>query len=523
MQKASSWVHMVGASVRGAAHARADLPNQDAYTWAPSSEGGGGVVAAVSDGHGSKKSFRSKQGAKYAVDVTRTLLLSQLNDLAGMPVERGTQLLQQLARPIVEKWTAEVLLDLREHPFEPDELASLSAGDQREVHNNPLLGYGATLLATVITQAGTYYLQLGDGDIVAVARDGTAWFPLPADDRLAGNETTSLCLPQAWNTVRVSGDYLRQAPRLIMLSTDGYANSFQSDQAFLQVGADLIPMIEQRGIKAIEESLEDWLQQTTEGGAGDDVTLVIASLSLPAGDGRTTAPAPVASPAPKHSAVRQSSIRRPPTKPPTTPIPDRHSRESFAEGGQPSRPQNEVSSGHPWNKSQNARSEPSRGAPPSPPSGRGVSSEPTDSRPARNAAIVVAAAAAIVIAVLAAFALFDDPTPPQAEQPTAAGSEEATPDPPRSSGYQPEDSGQAVTRLQAEGRTWLLLNGQLFVGNGNNPATYYRCLAATPGAGWATMTLEGTTIHLRGPNGVRQIDNVSDCDLRPASQLGRRN
>ena len=88
-------------------------------------------------------------------------------------------------------------------------------------------------------------ILIENGDIVAVAADGTAWFPLPADHRLAGNETTSLCLPQAWDTVRVCGDALREAPRLIMLSTDGYANSFQSDRAFLQVGADLLPMIEQ--------------------------------------------------------------------------------------------------------------------------------------------------------------------------------------------------------------------------------------------------------------------------------------
>jgi hypothetical protein len=133
---------------------------------------------------------------------------------------------------------------------------------------------------------------------------------------LAGNETTSLCLPKTWNAVRVWGDSLREAPRLIMLSTDGYANSFQSDRAILQVGADLLPMIEQRGIESIEESLEDWLQQTTEGDAGDDVTLVIASLSLPAGYGRTTAPVASPLPAPKRSAVHRSSIGRPPTKPP---------------------------------------------------------------------------------------------------------------------------------------------------------------------------------------------------------------
>jgi Protein phosphatase 2C len=374
-------------------------------------------------------------------------------------------------------------------------------------------------LATVITQSGTYYLQLGDGDIVAVAADGTAWFPLPADHRLAGNETTSLCLPQAWDTVRVCGDALRDAPRLIMLSTDGYANSFQSDRAFLQVGADLLPMIEQRGIEAIEESLEDWLQQTTEGGAGNDVTLVIASLSLPAGYGRTTAPVPSQLPDPKRSAVHRSGVGRPPTKPPTTPISDRGKRERFADDEQPTRAQHAGPASRPRDGSRSARSGSRRGAPPNQPSGRGVPSEPTESGPARNVAIVAAAAVAIVIAGLVVLLLPSDPdTPPQAQQTTAARSEEGTQEPPRSSGNQPADSSQSVTLLQTGGRSWLLLNGRLFVGNGDNPASYDRVCAA--GEGWATMTLDGNTLHLQGPDGVGEID-VRDFERGQARQFGQ--
>ena len=55
----------------------------------------------------------------------------------------------------------------------------------------PELAYGATLLAAAATDRVLLYLQLGDGEILSVTAQGTTTRPLPPDDRLIANQTTS--------------------------------------------------------------------------------------------------------------------------------------------------------------------------------------------------------------------------------------------------------------------------------------------------------------------------------------------
>ncbi|MFM7713741.1 MAG: protein phosphatase 2C domain-containing protein, partial [Microcystis sp.] len=55
----------IGESVKGASHVRSGLPNQDAIRWFPESGIGLPLILAVSDGHGSAKSFRSDRGSRF--------------------------------------------------------------------------------------------------------------------------------------------------------------------------------------------------------------------------------------------------------------------------------------------------------------------------------------------------------------------------------------------------------------------------------------------------------------------------
>jgi serine/threonine protein phosphatase PrpC len=64
-------------------------------------------------------------------------------------------------------------------------------------------------------------------------------------------------------------------PVLILLATDGYANSFVNEAAFLQVGTDILEMIRADGLEAVQESLETWLSEASQAGSGDDITLGI--------------------------------------------------------------------------------------------------------------------------------------------------------------------------------------------------------------------------------------------------------
>ena len=283
----------IGASVRGAAHGRTGLPNPDAIAWAaadgrgarPGSatdedSGSAALVLTVSDGHGSAKCFRSASGARFAVeaalDVVNRLLASppDVTDLAA---------LQAATEAMVWRWKAAVAADVCAHPLTEAELDTVERKDgpgaRRAVECNPGLAYGATLLAALATDAYLVYFQLGDGDILAVADDGEVVRPLADDPRLFADATTSLCARDAARQFRVGlqrlGDGAPPPPALIVLATDGYANSFRTDAGFVKVGADLLETVRREGLEAVDACLASWLHEASEFGSGDDVTVGI--------------------------------------------------------------------------------------------------------------------------------------------------------------------------------------------------------------------------------------------------------
>jgi serine/threonine protein phosphatase PrpC len=276
-----SW-QVIGQSVRGASHVRADLPNQDAITWRPSSRGGPPLILVVSDGHGSAKSFRSDRGSKFAVTATADLLQELV---CGLPDAQNLSMVKRFAveripDELVRRWRNAVDRDLAEHPFTELELAELTQqrGERSctEVAKAPRLAYGATVLGVLVTQGFLLFLQLGDGDILIVADDGTVTRPLARDARLIANETTSLCMSEAWREVRLrfQANY-GGLPALIMAATDGYANSFVNDDAFRKVGSDILTIMREDSVQAVEENLLEWLDEASASGSGDDISLGI--------------------------------------------------------------------------------------------------------------------------------------------------------------------------------------------------------------------------------------------------------
>ena len=122
----------------------------------------------------------------------------------------------------------------------------------------------------LLTSDYVLYVQLGDGDILCVADDGSTARPLPPDDRQFGNETLSLCSPGhaggkyrpssgpvgAWGDFRVRVQPLDQGtPALILVSTDGYANSFRTEADFLKVGSDLLDIMRGQGPDFVRQEL----------------------------------------------------------------------------------------------------------------------------------------------------------------------------------------------------------------------------------------------------------------------------
>ena len=84
---------VIGATVRGASHARSGLPNQDAILWRPETGAGPLLIVAVSDGHGSAKYFRSHEGSRLAVETATSVLQDFLDGQPTDDFEKGLKAL----------------------------------------------------------------------------------------------------------------------------------------------------------------------------------------------------------------------------------------------------------------------------------------------------------------------------------------------------------------------------------------------------------------------------------------------
>lgn len=281
-KRAAQW-QVVGRSVRGASHVRAGAPNQDAIYWLPESGAGLPLILAVADGHGSRKYFRSEAGARLAVETAAQvsydfLAGGQVDSRSLSAIKRTAE--EWLPRALVRRWLEAVDHHTKSHPLLEAEHDLLDAVDAAAISSETWerwpLAYGATLLVAVVAESFILYMQLGDGEILVVSEEGEVSRPLPKDDRLFANETTSLCAPDAWRDFRICFQAITHTPpAIILLSTDGYSNSFRDESGFLKVGSDILEMIRADGLAQVQDNMEAWLVDSTQAGSGDDVTLGI--------------------------------------------------------------------------------------------------------------------------------------------------------------------------------------------------------------------------------------------------------
>lgn len=275
-----SW-GMLGETVCGASHLRNNRTNQDALKWLPAPGGSSCAVMSASDGHGSARHFRSNIGAQLAVDVASAALIEfmethreteNLSVIKGMAEEKVAPMLHR-------RWKAAVNGHLAKNPFTEEELTLLqksSADLTDKFFKDSASAYGCTLLSVLVTPTYALLLQLGDGDILTVTEQGEVQRPLPDDARLFAEETTSFSMQEAWREFRICFQALsRRYPALFLITTDGYINSFPSDDDFCKVGCDILNMFRENGLEDIRNNLPIWLKEASHMGSGDDVTLGI--------------------------------------------------------------------------------------------------------------------------------------------------------------------------------------------------------------------------------------------------------
>lgn len=265
-----SW-QILSAKIRGALHRRQNKPCQDAicyHHFMPH-----GLVCAVADGHGSELCPYSEDGARIATRCVVKLMedMAYYNDDNELYTLMGQLSSVTLPQQIEKKWKDEVL---RFHATQNRVSREEKLKDKEKEAIYKL--YGTTLMMLVITSEFIYAAQIGDGDMLCVDENGGVQYVIEQTVTY-GVETHSLCERKAWRHFKtvyfpVTDDFKGQ---LFLMSTDGYANSFVSNQDFLQVGNDYYELLRQYDGDTIEKMLPDWLNEASINGSGDDMTLAL--------------------------------------------------------------------------------------------------------------------------------------------------------------------------------------------------------------------------------------------------------
>jgi len=257
--------HSIARSMRGISHSKSGLPNQDSLLL--KTNGCHQLVAAVADGHGSSNCFRSDSGSRFATEIFASIA----NDLPVFTsYHEAKTYAESLPVKLVNEWKKRVDNDLVISPYANHEINESNA-------DNPYLPYGCTFLGCYISSKYAICLQIGDGEMFALYSNGETKYLVPGDDRLNGNATTSLCLPDAEKDFRISvidleGEIL---PEIIILATDGLGQSYANDSELLKWGVDLKDIYNAKsGVETLETNLAVWLDDISFGASADDISMV---------------------------------------------------------------------------------------------------------------------------------------------------------------------------------------------------------------------------------------------------------
>ena len=271
-------------TVRGASHVRKDVACQDCSRTV---RFGDSAAAAVADGHGDVRYFRSRFGSRFAVDAALQAIrrFAQLEDGRLSP-SCAEEKLAQLKKNIILNWNRKVCRHFGRYPFLEEELAPLSAARRSRLLQGKEIesAYGTTLIAAAMTPDFWFGMQIGDGDCMAGMPDGT-FETLPRRPGLVANITTSLCEPDAIdNFLHLYG---KGRPGFILMSTDGIRNSFDSRENYNRFMQRIAFSFSSEPYDRTRHFLKSFLKEMTEKGSGDDLS-VAGMIDLGTGEFRET-------------------------------------------------------------------------------------------------------------------------------------------------------------------------------------------------------------------------------------------
>ena len=235
-------------------------------------------LVVVCDGHGGADYFRSDRGSKLAA-ATFTDCMENPDLIAALSAaateKQRKSRIEQLIKSIIARWNSLVEQDMRQHPFDEDELSGVSEKARRRYEAGERLqaAYGTTLIGAVLAENFWLGLQIGDGKCVAVSETGEFTQPIPWDEECFLNVTTSLCDENAAKEFRFC--FSRTLPAAVFIGSDGIDDCFAGDERLYDFYRVTLKSFAETDEETAIAQLKEYLPTLSEKGSGDDMSVGI--------------------------------------------------------------------------------------------------------------------------------------------------------------------------------------------------------------------------------------------------------
>jgi serine/threonine protein phosphatase PrpC len=272
---------------RGFSHIQKGMPCQDAAACYPVRPKPSVGFAAVADGHGGAKYFRSDTGSHLAVRTAERELQNfhkcffqagpdkpaplDASKIDGRLLEKNIVRIEQ---DIIRRWREAVEKHARDNPWTESELAFCAENKIALPDTENLFSvYGTTLVAALAMPDFWFATQIGDGLCVVLDQDGKPRAAIPPDEEQGFGYTNSICAANAAEKFqRAFAVYAGSAPISgITVATDGVADSFTPDD-YLAFTAELRKNFI-RTPKDTAKELQAYLATLSERGSRDDCAI----------------------------------------------------------------------------------------------------------------------------------------------------------------------------------------------------------------------------------------------------------
>ncbi len=263
MDMKNKWIGVCD-SILGRSHIKNDMPNQDSLLIKYYDEA---ILFGVADGHGSRLCMYSDRGSEFALKALDDEFKKIKNNLYEDDKLNIKMLTKSFLNSVIESWKEYVLDDYKN--IIKDEL------NDDDLYNI-LLKYGTTLVFSILIDEYIFTYQLGDGNILFISNNNDVITPIDIKEENSFNNTLSMCNKGAIDkfSYKIYCD-INETISLILISTDGYFNSFETNADFEKVGIDILDIYKSEGIEYIKDNLNDWLKETSDNGSGDDTSVCV--------------------------------------------------------------------------------------------------------------------------------------------------------------------------------------------------------------------------------------------------------